>query len=1053
MYTGVNILCVIYLIKSAVLTRIEVIPSNNVYENQIVEITCHLENATGAIFNFPDKRDCNVYKINTTCNKCLNYEARCINDFTYTVNAAATKDWNNKTVYCDKSFGGKQSNSITFDVKVPVTNVSLQSPNKIAVNVEQQINLTCTTDFCNPAATIAWYKDSSPITDSNIITITDTNSDSLKKKTSVFPYKGVKSDHLQQVYCQASNMPNVTVVSDKHFLDIKYPPSSTPLISLSPPGLMYNTGKNVTLSCQLSGGNPLATILLTCDGQSLSQSDLNNETTAISEVNFQIDSSYNNRTCICRGVHQAQLTDTLSNITLFVNVPVTSVTLSPDKIVVNDSQQINLTCTTNFCNPAATITWYIGSAPIRDGSIFTISDTGAFSLKKTTSVFQYKGVGKDNMQLVFCTAYNSHSMMVNSKKYRLDVRYPPSSDPEISAVPPNFIYDDGTLVNLTCHLYGGNPVANLLLECNTLKGAYAVNENSTAVSVLSVAVNKSYNNQNCSCLASHQLFNRSRSTQKKLVVFYNNIITSTFVDLYEVNETQRLQLECIVDGNPLSNIQWIFVKNNSVLKTERNKSISSFDIYSAKCIDHGEYEVRAENGRDFTARSRTKIAVKCKPRLYTIDSQTSDKIGIGNNVSLRINVRILLYPHSKNVQWNFTRVNESKIISDDSEGFRIEIKRKENEENITLFKEKMTNEDFGNYTIIVKNEVGMFNRNFQVSSARSPSLPTNMTIFCDNPSAISLTWISNFNGGSSQNFDIFYSTNGNMSSFTLLKKNISDEGYGRLHKYLSTIELYGNLWFKITATNKFGGSTTNTVYCFLKELDSSSSNELAMITGVAAGSGLILAIGVVVVVYLRRYIKQEKHAGQSQRLHHDGESDDTNDDGMKDNILYVSAGPKVDEKPEAAVYAAVNKKVSESNNNANVYAEVNKGGNIIAEGALYSDVKPKRGLFKKDLSHKKDGNPKQKKWKKQKSKQDVADVYENSEDIPMSSKSDNVYSNTGQKVQNKEDRGYKNKDGLLYVEVQFDHKTEKGNQTIHGEDEKTDYATVEFPMAASTHGE
>lgn len=46
---------------------------------------------------------------------------------------------------------------------------------------------------------------------------------------------------------------------------------------------------------------------------------------------------------------------------------------------------------------------------------------------------------------------------------------------------------------------------------------------------------------------------------------------------------------------------------------------------------------------------------------------------------------------------------------------------------------------------------------------------------------------------------------------------------------------------------------------------------------------------------------------------------------------------------------------------------------------------------------------------------------------------------------------FKNKDGLLYVEVQFDAKTEKGNQTIHGEDEKTDYATVEFPMTASTH--
>lgn len=71
------------------------------------------------------------------------------------------------------------------------------------------------------------------------------------------------------------------------------------------------------------------------------------------------------------------------------------------------------------------------------------------------------------------------------------------------------------------------------------------------------------------------------------------------------------------------------------------------------------------------------------------------------------------------------------------------------------------------------------------------------------------------------------------------------------------------------------------------------------------------------------------------------------DDGMRDNILYVSAGPKVDEKPEAAVYAAVNKKVPESNNNANLYAEVKKSGQIIAEEKLYSDAKPKpkRGII------------------------------------------------------------------------------------------------------------
>lgn len=68
------------------------------------------------------------------------------------------------------------------------------------------------------------------------------------------------------------------------------------------------------------------------------------------------------------------------------------------------------------------------------------------------------------------------------------------------------------------------------------------------------------------------------------------------------------------------------------------------------------------------------------------------------------------------------------------------------------------------------------------------------------------------------------------------------------------------------------------------------------------------------------------------------------DDGLKDNILYVSADPRENEKHEAAVYAAVNKKDPTSNNNSNVYAEVKKNEiKGVKEGAIYSDVKPKKG--------------------------------------------------------------------------------------------------------------
>ena len=65
---------------------------------------------------------------------------------------------------------------------------------------------------------------------------------------------------------------------------------------------------------------------------------------------------------------------------------------------------------------------------------------------------------------------------------------------------------------------------------------------------------------------------------------------------------------------------------------------------------------------------------------------------------------------------------------------------------------------------------------------------------------------------------------------------------------------------------------------------------------------------------------------------------------MKENILYVSAGPRNNNESERAVYAAVTKKPLEDN--ANVYADVKKDGKKAkAEAPVYSDVKPKKGTL------------------------------------------------------------------------------------------------------------
>lgn len=92
----------------------------------------------------------------------------------------------------------------------------------------------------------------------------------------------------------------------------------------------------------------------------------------------------------------------------------------------------------------------------------------------------------------------------------------------------------------------------------------------------------------------------------------NNIIVSEFKEVYKINESQKFQLKCIVDGNPLSNITWIFAANGSVIKMENYTNMSILKIDSANCLDFGLYEVMAENRKESTVSLKTKLAVNCK---------------------------------------------------------------------------------------------------------------------------------------------------------------------------------------------------------------------------------------------------------------------------------------------------------------------------------------------------------------------------------------------------------------------------------------------------------
>lgn len=93
--------------------------------------------------------------------------------------------------------------------------------------------------------------------------------------------------------------------------------------------------------------------------------------------------------------------------------------------------------------------------------------------------------------------------------------------------------------------------------------------------------------------------------------------------------------------------------------------------------------------------------------------------------------------------------------------------------------------------------------------------PFNLTLVCDNPFSITLSWIADFNGGDKQTFHVFFSSGENNSSFKELT-TVDDNGFRRIHSYSPAVKLNGQLWFKIVASNKFGNSTTGAIPCFTK---------------------------------------------------------------------------------------------------------------------------------------------------------------------------------------------------------------------------------------------
>ncbi|XP_052709074.1 neural cell adhesion molecule 1-like isoform X1 [Crassostrea angulata] len=237
-----------------------------------------------------------------------------------------------------------------------------------------------------------------------------------------------------------------------------------------------------------------------------------------------------NQTIECSGTYNRTLS---INTTIFVQVPVSTLTLSTPQTAVRASRSINITCRTNDpVRPAANITWYKEKAEIFT-QITTSIQHDANDLYRTVSVLQYTGVPEDNGQQVYCRASNIEGEHVESNRYTLNVMY--IAEVQIFPVSSLNIVAGTKQVWLYCHVSNANQeiVSYRWTKSNSLVSTVV---SSTLMYVIESAVEKDTGNYTCTAYNSAgnssgtvEIYVQSRPMKPKIILVDCDVTSATIL--------------------------------------------------------------------------------------------------------------------------------------------------------------------------------------------------------------------------------------------------------------------------------------------------------------------------------------------------------------------------------------------------------------------------------------------------------------------------------------------------------------------------------------------
>ncbi|XP_074646836.1 nephrin-like isoform X4 [Tubulanus polymorphus] len=690
------------------------------------------------------------------------------------------------------NIAGSVAGSIAINVLYPPGNVKLQGPTS-PVQVSATVILTCTATGGNPKPNLA-------------ITRTPEGS-TVKQGINPLTYSTsvTKADNQAEYQCTATGAGIPTpMISNKVRLTVNF--QATTLKMVKKPADYVLVNHNQQIECKTDSSNPAVQIqwftYSSTTWTPLVSQPATNQTTGTNHgfVTTSILSITATKT-MNQAQYRCQTGSIYKDTTITVHYPPSSVALQGPTSPVRDSISVDFTCTATGGNPVPNLTITTGGSTVKQGvSPLTYST----SVTKTDNQAEYQ-----------CAASGAGiSTPMISNKFILTVNFQATSLTMVKKPADHVLFNNNQ--QMECTTDSSNPAVQIQwfkyssTTWTLLDSQQATNQTSAAyhgfmaTSTLSMTATKSMNQAQYRCQTGN-LSNDATIT----VHFPPESITLTEIPNGPVVHGTSKTLTCTTDSsNPVSTIVWAYSSGTTTWT----------DISPNPTVNHkpGSHSARASTSSLVVPTDKDKNGRQYRCSAY----QNSQPV---NGVNTSMTLSILYAPQlSSQVEPVAANIGESGrfTINFDANPLATTLNCRHNStkgrhvmKNTSLTQwdvniQSVQASDYGSYSCRLNNSVGSIDITLKLTETGPPQTPSNLSVIAKTAVSVTLSWVSEFEGGAKQTFAVSYRVS-DATQF-VNKAEIPDPGYRKLvQTKITGLKPSTDYQFKVKSVNLNPGDNTS----------------------------------------------------------------------------------------------------------------------------------------------------------------------------------------------------------------------------------------------------